>query len=581
MNNTLKQNITAFIMATFSFFIICSNNFLKSYDVTSWLIYVLILIVFFKTDILGRKNRKESIIFSIILSIILVYGRLCFINIDNRIVSVLRETFKLDSLWNFICYFNILFVVFKNVFPKLYSLHILETGEKRISNKKLFILCALIIFIGWLPYFFSFYPGTLTPDSLSEYTSIYKGIHIISDHHPVLHALFIGLFYNLGMLIFHSKTAAIATTTVAQMVVLASVFSYSIVFLKQRNVKKSILVILTLCYALLPVNGYYSIVMWKDVLFAGCIILLTTEVIKLIEKNAQKKLTKKDVISFIVVSLVCAFFRNNAIYMYFLLSLTLIWLFKKYNKLIITVSTILVMVLYVVIKGPVFKLCGIQKTESSEYIGIPLQQIGRMAFKDAKFTKTDREAFKDLMPIEVMRDAYNPRSSDGIKFHSYYNMSEFDSNKSKYLKLYIKYVMKYPSLAIESYSISTLGFWYPGVEYWSVANGIWENEFGLKTKSLIKNESDSFIRQIEQRAFPVLSIEWSVGLYFWMLFIFFYIGIRKKGITALGVYMPCIGIWITMMLASPVFAEFRYIYCVVVTIPMLILYPYIEQKRFK
>lgn len=581
MNNTLKQNITAFIMATFSFFIICSNNFLKSYDVTSWLIYVLILIVFFKTDILGRKNRKESIIFSIILSIILVYGRLCFINMDNRIVSVLRETFKLNSLWNFICYFNILFVVFKNLFPKLYSLHILETGEKRISNKKLFILCALIIFIGWLPYFLSFYPGTLTPDSLSEYTSIYKGIHIISDHHPVLHALFIGLFYNLGMLIFHSETAAIATTTVAQMIVLASIFSYSIVFLKQRNVKKSILVILTLCYALLPMNGYYSIVMWKDVLFAGCIILLTTEVIKLTEKNVQKKLTKKDVISFIVVSLVCAFFRNNAIYMYFLLTLTLIWLFKKYNKLIITVSTILVMVLYVVIKGPVFKLCGIQKTESSEYIGIPLQQIGRMAFKDAKFTKTDREAFKDLMPIEVMRDAYNPRASDGIKFHSYYNMSEFDSNKSKYLKLYIKYVMKYPSIAIESYSISTLGFWYPGVEYWSVANGIWENEFGLKTKSLIKNESDSFIRQIEQRAFPVLSIEWSVGLYFWMLFISFYIGIRKKGKSSLCVYMPCIGIWITMMLASPVFAEFRYIYCVVATIPVLILFPYMEQKRFK
>lgn len=582
MKNLFNQRLISFIMATFSYFVFCNNGILKSYDVSSWLIYVLIIIIFGKTDILGRKNKKESIVFSAILSFIIIFGAKLYINIDNREVSVLREMLSINTIYNFICYFNILFIVFKNLFPKLYSMQILETSQNKISNKKLFIICFIIILLAWLPYFLTFYPGTLTPDSLSEYDSISNGIHIVSDHHPVLHALFVGVFYNLGMLIFNSKITSIAVVTIVQMFILSAIFAYTIIFLRQRNIKKSILIILLLCYSFLPMNGYYSVVMWKDVLFAGSLILLTTELIKLVEKDSQKEISKKDVLSFIFVSLICVFFRNNAIYMYLLLFIVLLILVKKSNRKIISIACVIVLACYLCVKGPVFKFFGVNQSESSEYIGIPLQQVGRMAFKYTKFTKNETEILNQLIPVEVMRDAYNPRASDGIKFHSYYNREVFDENKFKFLNLYIKLVLKHPSIAIEAYSISTLGFWYPGVEYWSVANGIWENDSGLETRSIIfKNNPENFIRKIESRSFPVLSIEWSVGIYFWLMFISFYVSLRKNWKKAIIIFTPCIGIWITMMLASPVFAEFRYVYCVMVTIPLLMLYPYMSEKKCK
>lgn len=579
MKKNIIKNIIPFIMATFTYSVFCNNNILKSFDISSWLIYGMAILLFYKTDIIGKNNRKESIVFSCVLSSIIVYGGLLFKNIHSSDISVINETLKFKSLLSFVSYFNILFILFKNLFPKLYDAKLVDSREKKLSNIKVFFICLILILLAWLPYFLSFYPGTLTVDSISEFKSIHNGIHIVSDHHPVIHALFVGLFYNLGMFIFKNTNAAIALTTVMQMLILSSIFAYTIIFLRKRNVKKSILLITLICYCLLPMNGYYSITMWKDVIFAGCFLLLITELIKLIEKNSNQKLLKKDMISFVLVSLLCIFFRNNAFYMYLLLFFVITLFIGSLNRKIVVLSFIIVFGCYFTIKGPIFSMCHIKNSESSEYIGIPLQQIGRMAYKDVVFTNKELKSINKLIPIDVMKNSYNPYVVDSIKFNPSYNEDVFNNNKKEYLKLYLSLLFKHPAIAVESYSISTLGFWYPGVVFWSVANWIEPNEYGIKMNSIIKNDSNSLIRKIENRDFPVLSIEWSIGLYFWMLFLAFYISIRKKGINALIVFAPCIGIWLTLMVATPVFAEFRYIYCVIVSIPVMLLYPYIGNKR--
>ena len=87
---------------------------------------------------------------------------------------------------------------------------------------------------------------------------------------------------------------------------------------------------------------------------------------------------------------------------------------------------------------------------------------------------------------------------------------------------------------------------------------------------------DKIFTKVESRYTPLFNIEWSIGLCFWIVLIFVWISIKRK--KSLYPYIPVFGIWVTMMIASPVFAEFRYVYGAFTCLPLLMLIPYINSK---
>ena len=87
-----------------------------------------------------------------------------------------------------------------------------------------------------------------------------------------------------------------------------------------------------------------------------------------------------------------------------------------------------------------------------------------------------------------------------------------------------------------------------------------------------------FLFDIEKRGVPILNIEWSIGLCFWLILVFAILTVKKLGKKALYIYVPVFGIWLTMMAASPVYAEFRYVYGAFTCLPLLMLIPYMNFK---
>lgn len=572
-----STKILNILMAVITYGSICLLGVLKTYDVVSWFIFLVLVLFFCKTDINNKIMKKENIFLSILFSFIIIFGSIVNELKYNAEVSIFRTFFTFRNFIYIVGIFNLLYIVFTNVMPKLYLYSI--KNEKSIfkSKKFMFVICFLIIMLCWMPYFLSFYPGNLSPDSISELTTVINNFANTSDHHPIIHILFIAIPYKIVFGITNNVTISVAAVTLTQMIVMASIFSSLIVFLRNRKVKDKILFAILAYYAILPMHGYYSIVMWKDVIFSGLLLLLTMELVKIIEKQNNNKLNFKQLISFIIVSIFCVFFRNNAIYMYFLLAIATFIFFRKYYKIFIP-AFVIVFGVYYTVKGPVFEALNITKSSSSEYIGIPLQQIGRMAYKDANFTKKEKETLNKLMPLKEMKKAYDPIISDGIKFNSYYNSNVFDENKGEYLKLWLGLIKRYPTIALEAYSISTLGYWYPGVSYGSVCYGIIENDYGLKNDPKLGNQVQYFLFDIEKRGVPILNIEWSIGLCFWLILVFAILAVKKVGKKALYIYVPVFGIWLTMMAASPVYAEFRYVYGAFTCLPLLMLIPYINFK---
>ena len=432
----------------------------------------------------------------------------------------------------------------------------------------------------WLPYFLSFYPVNLSPDSITELTTVINNFTNASDHHPIIHMIFIAIPYKLMFSLTKNMIISIAFSTIIQMLVMASIFSSLIVFLHNRKVKDKLLIFILIYYAILPVFGYYSVVMWKDVIFSGLVLLLIMELIKIIEKDNKNNLHFHQLIPFIIISILCIFFRSNAIYMYFLIVIFTFIFMKKHIKIFIGAFCIVFSVYYI-IKGSVFNALNITKSSSSEYIAIPMQQIGRMAYKKVNFTNKEKKELEKIMSVEDLAKAYNPITSDGIKFNSNYNAKAFDENKGKYFKLWLNLVKKHPSIAVEAYLISTLGYWYPGVSYNSVCFGIVEdNIYGLKNHPKLGNDVLNVLYKLESRDTPILNIEWSIGLCFWLILIFSLLACKKIDKKSLYLYVPIFGLWLTMMVAAPVYAEFRYVYSAFICLPLFMVIPYLNLKKY-
>lgn len=573
----LKHNVViSFILSCLIIISFSKQDLIINYNLFSIISLISIFYLIYKTrfKLESKKNYYILVFLAILYSIFMIIGRNALTFAYNKEVNIISGIFSLYSLFHFVSYFVLFYSMLEHIIT--YSLSINSCSKNNLNNKKLFtvfFLCLSLIMTLWMPYFLTLYPGGVSPDSISEIQSIQNGV-ITSDHHPVAHQLFMLIFYNLGFKIFGSVNAAVATISFVQMIVMASIFSYVIIFLLKNGINKKILMGVLLFYGFSPIFGYYSVTMWKDVLFGGFMVLFTISIIKVVEYSRNNEnISLKKMLPMFITSLLVIFFRNNAIYMYLIFIPFAIITFKKFRKKFVLLF-ISVISIFIVVKYPVYNFFNISRSESSEYIGIPLQQIGRMAFKNVQFSKNEEKYLNGLIPIYVMRNAYNPQVSDGIKFNSNYNSKYFDNNKVEFFKTYAKLVFKYPAIAVESYFVSTVGYYYPNFMNWSVANNVWENDIGIYSEPKAPKFVQNYVTNVESRDLPIISMQWSIGLCFWIILFSAALLLMKTNFKNLIIYVPIFGIWITMMIASPVWGEFRYVFSAFTLLPLLLSIPY-------
>ena len=572
-----KENLTKFISIIFaiiSYLTLIFTCNLESYNILSLIIFCFLVSIFVKYFKL-EKDNKDLIIIAVILSFLLTFGALCLKYIDSRDISIINMLFTGESIISLLGNFGLTYTTLNFLMPKLLKLNIIKAERKRKKTLIIFLVSVIIFMICWLPYFLSFFPATISPDGMGLFNKSQTHL-VMMDNHTFAYAIFMRICCIIGNFLFHSTTGMIATYTFIQMLIMAIIFSLLITFLYKKNINKKVLIGVILYFAINPLFGYYSVVMWKDILFSCFVILLTLCCYNMIEH--KENLTKKDFIPFIISSLLVIFFRNNAIYMYFILAILTFVFFKKYYKQFILIF-VFIIGFYVVIKGPVFNYLDVYKSGSAEYLAIPMQQIGRMVYKGIELTEQEEKMISKVLDVDIMKDAYNPRWSDGIKFNDNFNIEPFNKNKFDYLKLWLQLVIKHPKTALETYSISTLGYWYPNIEARAYENSIVENNYGIEMQPQAPKIVQDFVSFMGIRDLPIISLLISIGLIMWLVFLSIYILIKKKKLGYLYIYIPVLGIWLTLLVASPVYNELRYIYALFTTLPILLLCPYIIRKK--
>ena len=107
---------------------------------------------------------------------------------------------------------------------------------------------------------------------------------------------------------------------------------------------------------------------------------------------------------------------------------------------------------------------------------------------------------------------------------------------------------------------------------------VYDNNLGIYLDSKTNENINSIIVKGEARDLPLFGMQWSIGLCVWTIAILAVCFIRKNKFIAITPFLPCITIWITMLLASPVWGEFRYVYGLFTSLPFLIGLFFIKSK---
>lgn len=548
-------------------------------------IFVLYMLLF--TKILKIQNKRASII-SAIIAILLGMFQVVGTSIHqyNDLSGIFQDSMTMiKSLGKLFAYsatfYGIILLLYEQILPKLKESNKIEK-KFFTNNKRSFFLVLGILLIAYLPYLLHEFPGIISPDSCTEIMTGLGYIQPLKNHHPVFHIFMISIAMNLGKWM-GNYTIGIATYSIVQMILTASVFSYTIYYMAKKRVNIWTRLICLVIFALYPPFAAYSVTMWKDIPFGLMMVLYTICLIELIMNKDEYMSRIKNNIFLYVIMVLVFLFRNNGIYVIVLTIPFMILASKNYRKRMTIICSMLV-ITYIFVTGPMFHMLQIKKGEIKEALSIPLQQFARVTkYQGDKLTQEEREAIYEFLPVENLAERYDPQLSDPVK--NKFNAKAWEEDKINFIKLWGKLCLKYPKDYIESFLCNSYGYWYPEtrgvtisydfVDYNQYAN-IFSEDLTQKVKdiqyeknSIVEIKGIDTIKQgIDNRNVPIIALLFSIGLFFWLLVIIIGYVIYKKQYRFLLAYIPMLALWLTC-LASPVSGEYRYIYSLFTCFPIL------------
>lgn len=541
----------------------------KNYNFFLLLGCIAIIYMYLKLSI-DKKVKKVSIFISVVVSLLISVGHAVetSIALDNLNIFSIMSLFKLLII--FCGLFVFFYYVFNYFFSHVKSVNLLVKND-RFSPNKVFFACWVLIFLLWLPYFLRFFPGIMTMDSRVQLSYIEEVI--FKNNHPFVQTWFEGGIYNLGKLLFNNSNLAMGFYTLIQMLILSAIFAYAVRFLYKYKFKPIIVVLVLLAYGLLPQFTIYSVTIWKDVLFGGAMLLL---LITLAEMTLSEHLKFSNMLLFILACLMILFFRNNGVYILMVCFPFWVYCFRKKIKIILPVLVGLFAV-YFVVTGPIYNYLKVEKPDSVESLAIPLQQVGRVIASDGEMNKNEKEYLQSIFNFAEIKDIYSPYIVDPVKNHA--NRVELSNTKNQFFSVWLTLFLKNPDTYIEAYLSQTLGYWYPSVKYWTVGSP-YRDSYNIYNINLLPNFLTKVIDSMYSTDYSLSVLCWGIGLGFLMLLLSVVISyIRKiEKEKYIAWFIPFFGLWLTMMLASPVYAEYRYVYGLFTSLPIIILMPFLKNK---
>ena len=531
--------------------------------------------------------RYEGYVKKLVAIIVAIWGLiLCARTILALLISVLREEEK----------------------------NIVQKSDYRRKKFYFWIPFGFITLCWLIGYGISF-PGDVTKDSVA-WLEMALGYQEMAVTYPIPITLFMRVIWNFGAYVTQSANGGVAFILIFQIITLSLSVSYVVLKMFYYGINKVICLMMIIIYAVVPYHVHFSHTLWKDIPFAICTLWFITLLWEYYIGENYKgivHLLRLCAIAFFGIGMaVC---RANGYYALLFSIPFVLFIFWKKDKQIF--YTVIVMVgLLLIIRGPIFDSiitnnriqlssneiplynCLVNKHENqnesivveetiSEVKGasdnyanavaldpIMLQMLARVVVDVEDLSDDEYNMLSKVFDIKEVKEKYTSHVADGTL------RIKKNIDRTEYYRIFFYFMKKYPTRYILAWKDQTYGYYYPDVAYWVIADYVWENQIGIyrdsKMPMWLEDISEEF--NAARNELPIYGTIWSIGYVVWFIVISMLLCAVRKGWKELFLYTPLIGIWLTMLLASPVYAEFRYVYAFFSCVPLYILIPFVDKE---
>lgn len=444
--------------------------------------------------------------------------------------------------------------------------------------KNHFFFCSfLICILCWLPYFLYHFPGIMTPDSVNQMEQA-TGLIPYSNHHPWAHTLVMQLFYTVGYALTGSRVIAMGCYTLLQMVVLALSVSYFANTMKQAGVKRVYCFLVVLSYGLLPFHAVFSVTVWKDIPFAAGILLLLTA----LWRN-QINRHWSNYVALGLGAIVMCLFRSNGWYAFLLCFPFFLWRYwKEDRRVVLTLTGVLAVA--ALVRGPMMSKFDVEGPDFVESLSIPVQQVASVLYNGRELTLEQEELIHRVADVTYVKQMYVPSFADNMKELVRAGHPEYlEAHKRDYFRLWVELGIAYPGDYLHAYIEQTRGYWEPDSFYRvAEAEGIVESELGIYSMPLIGGPVIVKAKELAlklESVIPIYGMLWSMGTTFWIFLVALSCVLIRGEKRKLIYFLPCLVLWGTVMIATPVSAEFRYVYFLILCLPFYLVQMIIRERN--
>ena len=518
-----------------------------------------------------EKISGWYLLFSAMFSAMLIISCHIFYDPNNNstVETAYVSDFHIVDLMGIFLLIPLIYIIIKIVEFCFRAAATIFYGEKRKKNPWVLLAFWAIILIPWIPYVFSYFPGGIYADTVDSLNMALKKAEL-DNHNPILYTMILRFaFWITGAFRGEGEYYGLFFFTIFQTIVLALILAGFVYFCYKKGVHRYFAGLLLLLFAVFPLYPFYGISMWKDTPFSIVIFVFAVYLFHVFSHNPEN-ITKGQLLGYGIGSVLIMFLRNNGIYIALFYSAVIVLMTVKNRRRIalkIGVVSLIAIAAAWIIQGPVYDKCGYNITKTIESLGVPIQQTAYILATDGNINSEELEVLNEIMPLENWKTLYNPVVVDTIKFDPSFNREYFQENVSEFIKVYAGLVMRNPVKAVKAYMLETLGFWnvfessstayicnihFGNAPYYQ--GDYFDYFFGISFRNLV--EPKSYI---------------SAAVFVWMMLATISICLAKRYYVGIVPVLPTLGLWLSVMVATPVAFSFRYVYGIFLCVPLYVL----------
>lgn len=436
----------------------------------------------------------------------------------------------------------------------------------------LFLLLMLpMAVINILALFLCEYPGNLTADSGWQVRQLMTDTY--SNHNPVYHTLMIKVFVKVGLGIFGDINVGVALYCVAQILFMASCFAYGMLTLYQKGIPTKYILCCVLFYTLMPYHIVYSATVWKDVVFSGAVLLFVVSTFRILHGMGNGI---ANYLVFVLGSVGVCLLRSNGWFVYLMTSAIFSLLFRKKWKKLCLLCLCLLGVTFV-LKHPVLAALNVIQPDPIESLSIPAQQIARVVSDCNDLTAEQRALLENVVEVDRIPQAYAPVLSDPIKYlvRETDNQSYLSEHGGEFIRLYFELGISHPVKYVQAWIDQTKGYWNGGYDNWRWSREAAGSEFGIRRtvhSEKVNQWLDNYLWIYENT--NGLAVFLCIGFHVWIVILMCYLCLVRRDRVSFFTTLPVLTLILSLLMATPVYSEFRYAYAVFCVLPFLIFAPF-------